>query len=152
MRTSPSPIPRTRRALGQRPVDDDKDGLVDEDGPDDLDGDGHITQMRIADPNGRYKPHPDYPDLLIPVKGDEKGSYTLLGQEGYDNDGDGRVNEDGDGFYDPNRDWPWNWQPDYIQNGAYRYPFSILENRMVGDFIKAHPNIAGRNRFIMQAE
>jgi Zinc carboxypeptidase len=132
---------------GQRPVDDDKDGLVDEDGTDDLDGDGHITQMRIKDPNGRYKPHPDYPDLLVPVKGDEKGSYTLLGQEGYDNDGDGRVNEDGDGFYDPNRDWPWNWQPDYIQNGAHRYPFSILENRMVGDFIKAHPNIAGAQSF-----
>lgn len=132
---------------GLRPVDDDKDGRTDEDGADDLDGDGHITLMRIKDPNGRYKPHADYPDLLVPVKGDEKGSYTLLGQEGFDNDGDGRVNEDGDGFYDPNRDWPWNWQPDYVQNGAHRYPFSILENRMVADFIKAHPNIAGAQSY-----
>jgi hypothetical protein len=132
---------------GQRPVDDDKDGRTDEDPPDDLDGDGHITQMRIKDPNGRYKPHADYPDMLVPVSGEEKGSYTLLGAEGVDNDGDGRVNEDGDGFYDPNRDWPWNWQPDYIQNGAYRYPFSLLENRMVGDFIKAHQNIAGAQSY-----
>jgi hypothetical protein len=132
---------------GLRPVDDDRDGRTDEDGADDLDGDGHITQMRIKDPNGRYKPHPDYPDLLVPVKGDEKGSYTLLGVEGFDNDGDGRVNEDGDGFYDPNRDWPWNWHPDYVQNGAHRYPFSILENRMVADFIKAHPNIAGAQSY-----
>ena len=132
---------------GLRPVDDDRDGRTDEDGADDLDGDKHITQMRIKDPNGRYKPHPDYPDLLIPVEGDEKGTYTLLGQEGFDNDGDGRVNEDGDGFYDPNRDWAWNWQPDYVQNGAHRYPFSILENRMVADFIKAHPNIAGAQSY-----
>jgi hypothetical protein len=132
---------------GLRPVDDDKDGRVDEDGADDLDGDGHITQMRIKDPNGRYKPHPDYPDLLVSATGDENGSYTLLGQEGFDNDGDGRVNEDGDGFYDPNRDWAWNWQPEYVQNGAHRYPFSIDENRLVADFIKAHPNIAGAQSY-----
>ena len=30
-----------------------------------------------------------------------------------------------------------------MQSGAYRYPFSILENRMVADFIMAHRNIAG---------
>jgi hypothetical protein len=70
-----------------------------------------------------------------------------LGQEGYDNDGDGRVNEDGDGFYDPNRDWAWQWQPDYIQGGAHRYPFSIEENRIVADFVMAHPNIAGAQSY-----
>jgi len=132
---------------GQRPVDDDRDGLVDEDGPDDLDGDGHITQMRVRDPNGRYKPHPDYPNLMIRAADDEPGEYHLLGTEGYDNDGDGRINEDGDGYYDPNRDWPWQWQPVYVQGGAYRYPFSILENRMVADFVMAHPNIAGAQSY-----
>ena len=128
---------------GQRPVDDDRDGLVDEDGPDDLNGDGHITQMRQRDPNGRWKPHPDYPESMVPVKEGEKGCYTLLGTEGIDNDGDGRVNEDGDGYYDPNRDWAWNWQPSYVQGGAYRYPFSIGENRLVADFVMHQPNIAG---------
>ena len=93
---------------GQRPVDDDRDGLVDEDKPDDLDGDGNITQMRIRDPNGRWKPHPDYPNVMIQAKPDEKGEFTLLGSEGFDNDGDGKVNEDGPGFYDPNRNWPWS--------------------------------------------
>lgn len=132
---------------GQRPVDDDLDGLVDEDKPDDIDGDGNIVTMRRRDPNGRYKPHPKYPEWLVEAEPDEKGEYTILGSEGIDNDGDGKVNEDGDGYYDPNRDWPWNWQPDYIQNGAYRYPFSILENRMVGDFILAHPNIAGNQSY-----
>jgi hypothetical protein len=67
--------------------------------------------------------------------------------EGKDNDGDGQVNEDGDGFYDPNRDWGWNWQPDYIQNGANRYPYSILENRFVADFIAAHPQIVGAQSY-----
>jgi len=32
----------------------------------------------------------------------EKGEYEILGQEGIDNDGDGQVNEDGIGGYDPN--------------------------------------------------
>jgi len=128
---------------GLRPVDDDRDGLVDEDGPDDLDGDGHITMMRVRDPNGRHKPHPEFPNLLIDVKPGEKGEYRLLGHEGIDNDGDGEVNEDGPGSYDPNRDWPASWQPPYLQGGAHRYPLSVPENRMVADFIMQRPNIAG---------
>jgi murein tripeptide amidase MpaA len=132
---------------GQRPVDDDRDGLVDEDGPDDLDADGNITQMRIRDPNGRWKPHPKYPHLMVRAGADERGGYRMLGVEGFDNDGDGRVNEDSDGYYDPNRDWAWNWQPRYVQFGAYRYPFSILENRMAAAFIMEHPNIAGAQSY-----
>jgi hypothetical protein len=132
---------------GQRPVDDDRDGLVDEDGADDLDGDGSITMMRIRDPNGRLIPHPKFPNLLIDAPPDEPGQYVALGQEGIDNDGDGRVNEDADGYYDPNRDWPWNWQPSYVQPGASKYPLAILENRMVADFIMAHPQIAGAQSY-----
>jgi len=132
---------------GLRPVDDDRDGLVDEDKPDDLNSDGHITQMRVADPNGRWKPHPDFPNLLIRAKDDEKGQYTLLGDEGYDNDGDGRVNEDSDGYYDPNRNWPWNWQPEYVQSGAGDYPFSVPEVRVVADFVAGRPNIAGAQSY-----
>jgi len=131
--------PRT----GLRPVDDDKDGKSGEDGYDDLDGDGSITQMRIADPEGKWKEHEKYPGLMVRVADGEKGQYTLLGQEGIDNDGDGRVNEDGPGVYDPNRDWAWDWQPAYIQRGARRYPFWVKENRMVVDFIRSRPNIAG---------
>jgi len=132
---------------GQRPVDDDRDGLVDEDGYDDLDGDGSITQMRRRDPNGRWKIHPDDPQRMIRADDDERGEYELLGSEGYDNDGDGRVNEDGDGYYDPNRDWARQWQPSYVQRGAYRYPFSIGENRLVAQFVLDHPNIAGAQSY-----
>ena len=132
---------------GQRPMDDDRDGLFDEDPADDLDGDGHITFMRVRDPNGRFKSHADFPLLMIPAKETEKGEYRLLGPEGKDNDGDGEVNEDGDGYYDPNRDWGWLWQPRHVQAGAHRYPFSIAENRLVADFVISRPNIAGAQSY-----
>lgn len=32
----------------------------------DVDGDGRILSMRIADPNGNWKCHPDEPRLMIP--------------------------------------------------------------------------------------
>ncbi|MBK8000984.1 MAG: hypothetical protein IPK15_20305 [Verrucomicrobia bacterium] len=84
---------------GVKPLDNDRDGVADEDDAEDLDNDGAITQMRIKDPNGRWKPHPQYPEqLMIQVGPEERGEYTLLGQEGIDNDGDGQVNEDGRGW------------------------------------------------------
>jgi hypothetical protein len=128
---------------GLKPYDNDRDGLTDEDDVDDLDGDGSITQMRIKDPHGRWKPHPDYPEqLMVPAAPDEKGEYTLLGWEGLDNDGDGQINEDTAGGYDINRNWAWDWQPNYIQFGAQDYPFSLPESRAIAAFVLAHQNIA----------
>lgn len=132
---------------GMVPVDNDRDGKVNEDGFDDLDNDGHITQMIRKSPTGRFIKDPNNPGRLMQAKSDELGEYEILGYEGIDNDGDGLVNEDGEGFYDPNRDWGWNWQPNPIQGGAYKYPFSIIENRNVRDFVMAHPNIAGAQSF-----
>lgn len=132
---------------GVIPVDNDRDGLIDEDGFNDLNGDGNITMMIRKSPTGRLKKDPNDPRRLIPAKVDEQGEYEMLGFEGIDMDGDGRVNEDGTGYYDPNRDWAWKWQPNHIQNGAYKYPFSIPENRNVRDFVMAHPNIAGAQSF-----
>lgn len=135
--------PRT----GLIPIDNDRDGLTNEDGFDDLDGDGHIVMMRRKNPNGRFKVDPTDKRRMIMVSGEEKGEYELLGSEGIDNDGDGFVNEDGEGAYDPNRDWGWNWQPPYIQGGAYKYPFSLPENRAVVDFVMKHPNIAAAQSY-----
>ncbi|MEQ8768364.1 MAG: M14 family metallopeptidase [Planctomycetota bacterium] len=128
---------------GKAPLDNDRDGELDEDGPDDLDGDGHITQMRIKDPEGRYKRSPADPRLLIPVAEGEQGEYSLIGSEGIDNDGDGRVNEDGPGGYDMNRNWPSGWQPNYVQGGAGPYPLCWPETRSIAEFILSKPNIAG---------
>ena len=137
---------------GMIPLDDDRDGLIDEDQPDDLDGNGSITQMRRKNPNGNFIVDPLDPRKMLQVGVDDKVDpntprYEMLGQEGIDNDGDGLVNEDRIGYYDPNRDWGWKWQPDYIQRGAYKYPFSVPENRHVADFILAHPNIAGAQSY-----
>ncbi len=135
--------PRT----GLDPRDDDGDGLVDEDGYDDLDGDGNVVQMRIKDPNGRWITDPDDPRIMTPAKQDQPGQYSILGQEGIDNDGDGLVNEDGPGSYDPNRDWGWNWAPRYVQGGADRFPFIFPENRSIAEFVLAHENIAAAQSF-----
>lgn len=133
---------------GLIPVDNDRDGLVNEDGYDDLDGDGHIVFMRRKSANGRMRVDPTDPRRMIPAGPDEKGEYEILGLEGKDNDGDGLVNEDGYTFeYDPNRDWGWGWQPNYIQNGAYKYPFSLPENRHVMNFVMKHPNIAAAQSY-----
>ncbi|MHA7131761.1 M14 family metallopeptidase [Algoriphagus namhaensis] len=132
---------------GMMVLDNDGDGLAGEDMMDDLDGNGSITMMIRKSPTGRFIKDPQDPRRLIEVDEDEMGEYEYLGQEGLDNDGDGRVNEDGIGYYDPNRDWGWNWQPDYVQRGALRYPFTLPENRAVMEFVMAHPNIAGAQSY-----
>lgn len=128
-------------------LDNDGDGQNGEDRMDDLDGDGHITMMIRKSPTGRFIKDPLDPRRLMAVGPDQVGEYEMLGQEGTDNDGDGEVNDDGIGYYDPNRDWGWNWQPDYIQRGALKYPFTLPENRSVMEFVMKHPNIAGAQSF-----
>ena len=78
---------------------------------------------------------------MIRVKPGEKGEWTMLGQEGIDNDGDGRVNEDSEGYVDPNRNWGFNWAPDYVQRGAGDYPLSGVGLKGIADFIMQKPNI-----------
>jgi hypothetical protein len=132
---------------GMRPFDNDGDGLVNEDKLDDLDNDGNIVMMRRKAKTGRWKVDPKYPSRMYQVKGDEIGEYEMLGYEGIDNDRDGLVNEDLIGTYDPNRDWGWNWQPNYVQNGALFYPGTLPETRAIKAFIVNHPNIAGAQSY-----
>ena len=55
-----------------RPHDDDSDGLLDEDPPEDLNGDGYITQIRVRDKNGPMKTSSQDTRLLINRKEDER--------------------------------------------------------------------------------
>ena len=132
---------------GRRPFDNDGDGQIAEDLYDDLDGDGHIVMMRRKSKTGRYKQDPNNKFLMVPAKPGEQGEYEMLGYEGIDNDGDGLVNEDITGTYDPNRDWGWNWQPGYVQNGALYYPGTLPESQAVKNFITNHPNIAAAQSY-----
>jgi len=129
---------------GHVPVDQDNDGLFDEDGDNDLNGNGTIEQIRKYVPGqGTHRISHLDPRIMEPVPAGEVGDWVLLGSEGLDDDGDGLVNEDPVGGYDPNRNWATGWQPNYIQGGAMDYPFQLPEARAINDFLMSHPNIAG---------
>jgi len=125
----------------RRAHDDDHDGLLDEDFPDDLDGDGNICMMRKKDPHGKFKTDPDDPRIMTRIKPGEKGEWTMLGNEGIDNDGDGRINEDAEGYVDPNRNWGYDWKPSYVQSGSGDYPFSGTGLKALAEYIVKRPNI-----------
>lgn len=139
-----------------RPWDEDEDGRADEDPPEDLDRDGWITRMRIPDPQGDWYAHPRDDRIMLRIGGDDPGSgeeaireiprgarrYRML-QEGVDNDGDGALNEDGIGGIDMNRNFPRNWEPEFLQSGAGPFPLSEPETYATVEFIHSHPNITG---------
>ena len=127
-----------------RPYDNDGDGLLDEDPAEDLDGDGKIRQMRIKVPKGEGSYIIDERDpkgrLMKRVSSGE-GEYNVLA-EGIDNDGDGRINEDGIGGLDLHRNYPENWRPmaektgrGFTQRGAGAYPLSEVETRSLVIFL-----------------
>ncbi|MCR4427234.1 MAG: M14 family metallopeptidase [Firmicutes bacterium] len=132
-----------------RPYDQDGDGLVDEDIAEDLDGDGFVRQMRqfVGVGKGTHIVDPDDPSgRLMRSVGAGKGDYLVM-SEGVDNDGDGRINEDGIGGLDLHRNYPENWRPmtettglGWIQSGAGEYPLSEPEMRSLVLFLLTHPN------------
>jgi murein tripeptide amidase MpaA len=126
-------------------VDDDDDGLLDEDGPEDLNGDGIISIMRIRDENGSLLTSAKDPRLMVQREIDKKGEWRIIGPEGLDNDKDGRINEDPPGRERTvsNRNYPAYWAPAWIQSNSGSYPLSEPEAKAQIDFILAHPNIAG---------
>ena len=129
---------------GHVPLDSDGDGVFDEDGPDDLNGNGVIEQIRKYVPGeGTHRLNQHDPRIMEAVAPWERGDWVILGREGLDNDGDGRVNEDPPGGYDGNRNYGSGWQPEYVQRGGNDYPFRNPESRATQEFFAAHPNIAG---------
>jgi hypothetical protein len=127
---------------GMRPFDSDGDGRAGEDPQQDLTGNKETLSMRKYVPGeGTHNISPIDPRLMVVAPPGERGDYIMLGSEGTDLDGDGRRNEDPEGGYDMNRNFPGDWQPMHIQGGSHWYPFSHPETRAIGDFLKSHPNI-----------
>jgi len=110
----------------------------------DVDGDGRILSMRIADPNGGWKEHPADARLMIPRGPAEYGGrYWRIIPEGRVRNFDGveiRMNKDKQGL-DLNRNFPSGWRQEFEQVGAGPYPTSEPEVRAVVDFIARHSNI-----------
>jgi len=125
----------------QKSVDDDHDGLLDEDGFEDLNKDGLITWMRIEDPEGEYIL--DSNDNRLLLKADhlksEVGAWRYL-REGVDNDHDERWNEDGPGGVNFNRNFPYDYK--FFAEDAGLHQVSEAETRALADFVIERPNIA----------
>jgi hypothetical protein len=132
---------KTGRKTNSTAFDADNDGRLDEDNPDDLNGDGLITVFRVKDPNGLYKTDPDEPMLMKKAdaaKG-ERGEYSIY-PEGIDNDKDGFINEDITGGTDINRNFMHAYP--YFKENAGRHMASELETRALLDWMLVHKNIA----------
>ncbi len=117
----------------------------------DVDGDGRILTMRIADVNGAWIPHPDDLRVMTPVPADGIVApgvtrYRLLSEgtiEGYD------------GFtvplprapeaLDMNRNFPADWG--ITTRGAGDHPLSEPETDSLVRAIVARPNICGYNAY-----
>lgn len=115
-------------------TDADRDGFTNEDGFEDLNGDGLITMMRVENKTGNWTVHKD--DARVMVKSDiasgNKGSYMLL-TEGRDNDKDGDFNEDGEGGVNINQNFSFDFP--YFKPGSSENPVSENETRGVLDFL-----------------
>ena len=125
-------------------IDDDGDGKVNEDGPDDLDGDGVIAQFRYKDPQGPYVVDDVDPRLMVRLpqgRQTTKLRYSVI-TEDRDNDGDKKRGEDPEAGIDINRNFPerW-WRDDSVPGGTGAYPTSSPEVRAVAEFFHTHPNL-----------
>lgn len=132
--------PLYRDVRSGRPHNDDQDDAVDEDGPDDLDGDGLITVMRVKDPEGEWMAVPGEPRLMKKADGakSEKGVWKLY-PEGLDNDGDGRYNEDGPGGVNVGTAFPHLFKYHAPDSGPW--PGSEPETFSLFQFFDAHREI-----------
>lgn len=127
--------------------DNDRDRRTGENPPQDLNGDGFITIIRIKDAPAPY----DNPTLVAdpadprilkkpdPLKG-EVAEYTVF-TEGVDLDGDARIAEDGPGGVVMDRNFPQRW-PEF-EDEAGAFPLAAPEAESLVRWVTAHPSLVG---------
>ena len=133
-------MPRTNFRANLTPLDRDRDGRFNEDGPNDIDNDGFALTMRVKDSKATLIA--DAKDARIlrkadPAKG-EKAVYSEL-TEGIDDDNDGAINEDPPGGVNLNRNWPHGWTEYNPETGFS--PASEPEVKALIQFAFDHPEI-----------
>jgi len=129
-----------RSSVRSYPRDELDDGLHRED----VDGDGRVLMMRIADPNGPWKPHPEDARILVARAPDDfQGEFFRVLPEGTIHNWDEvtvPIARPLEGL-DLNRNWPADWAPEAEQQGAGPYPASEPETRALIQAIVDRPNI-----------
>jgi hypothetical protein len=133
--------PLVENSRNDLPTNDDRDELTDEDGANDLNGDGWITKMRVKHPDGEWILSDADPRLLKkadPKKG-EQGVYKIY-SEGTDDDDDGLYNEDGPGGTNVGINFPQLFGH-YTADGGL-FPGSTPESYAIMKFVFEHPDIA----------
>jgi murein tripeptide amidase MpaA len=135
-----------RSSLRPFPHAEQQPGLVEKD----IDGDGTIVTMRVKDSAGPWKTSPHDPRIMARRGPDEFGgdAYFLL-PEGEIPDWDGANVPIAAALHglDANRNFPADWAPHWVQEGAGAYPLSEPETKALADFLLAHPNIHGTQHF-----
>ena len=129
-----------RSSVRPYPREEPQDGLHRED----VDGDGRVLLMRLRDPNGSWKPHPEEPRLLVAREPDDlDGDFYRVFPEGTIRNYDGvnvKIAPPLEGL-DLNRNWPADWAPEGEQLGAGPYPTSEPEVRALVQAIVDRPNV-----------
>lgn len=134
------------RRGGARVVDADRDGLIDEDGPLDLDGDGVITMMRLADPGLDHPPthvcDPGEPRSMRKADAarGERATHAMF-VEGRDADGDGLFGEDGRGEVRIDRNFMHLFAEHERESGPYQ--LSEPESLAIAEWVIERPRVFG---------
>ncbi|MDP6929379.1 MAG: M14 family zinc carboxypeptidase, partial [Planctomycetota bacterium] len=136
--TKPTSLWRPR--FNFRPHDADGDGKIDEDGYEDLNGDGEISQMYVVDAEGPFVLKGGR--MVRDHTGKTTPRFQHVGREGIDNDGDGKYSEDPIGGVNLNRNFPVGFKARRDFEGFRgEGPASEPETRAVIEFVKQHRNI-----------
>lgn len=129
------------RTVNDFALNNDMDEATNEDGFEDLNGDGLITQMRVKDLTGNYFVSKTDPRIMVraDARKNERGEYKIY-TEGTDNDGDGEYNEDGEGGINIGISFPHLFPKSKKEAGLY--PGQSPETYAIMKFIFDRPNIA----------